>query len=108
MSETFLFTVVDAFTLSGRAGPVLVPGIPQSDILPTMRVGAQIRLCAPDGSSFETQIAGFEKISYGRRPPRDKICTPISLPASISKDRVIAGSDVFLLTAKSGDHSGVS
>ena len=103
MSEIFLFTVVDAFALSGRPGPVLVPGIPQSANLPTMRVGAQIRLTAPDGSSFETHIAGFEKISYGRRPPPDKICTPISLPSSISKDQVLPGAEVFLLTAKSGD-----
>ena len=102
MSEIFLFTVVDAFTPAGRAGPVLVPGIPQSANLPTMRAGAQIRLVAPDGSSFETQIAGFEKISYGRRPPPDKICTPISLPASISKGQVLEGTDVFLVTAKSG------
>jgi len=103
MSETFLFTVVDAFSLSGRAGPVLVPGIPQSDILPTMRVGAQIRLAAPDGSSLETQIAGFERISYGRKLPRDKVCAPISLPSSVSKEQVVAGTEVFLVTAKSGN-----
>jgi hypothetical protein len=103
MSEIFLFTVVDAFSLSGREGPVLVPGIPQNDILPTMRVGAQIRLSAPDGSSFETHIAGFEKISYGRKLPRDKVCTPISLPSSVSKDQVITGTEVFLVTAKSGN-----
>ena len=103
MPEIFLFTVADAFVLSGRAGPVLVPGIPQSANLPTMRIGAQIRLVTPDGSSFDTQIAGFEKISYGRRPPPDKTCTPISLPSSISKDQVIAGTEVFLVTAKS-DH----
>jgi hypothetical protein len=108
MTETFLFTVVDAFTLSGRSGPVLVPGIPQSANLPTMRIGAQIRLTAPDGSSFETQIAGFERISYGRKPPRDKVCTPISLPSSISKDHVIAGTDVFLVTAKSDNTENMS
>lgn len=102
MSETFLFTVVDAFTLSGRAGPVLVPGIPQGDNLPTIRVGAQIRLALPNGSSLETQIAGFERISYGRKLPRDKVCTPISLPSSISKDQVLAGTEVFLVTVKSG------
>ena len=102
MPEIFLFTVVDAFSLSGRPGPVLVPGIPQNANLPTMRVGAQIRITAPDGSSFETQIAGFEKISYGRRPPPDKICNPISLPPSILKDQILPGSEVFLVTAKSG------
>lgn len=103
MSGTFLFTVVDAFSLSGRAGPVLVPGIPQSDLLPTMRVGAQIRLTAPDGSAIETQIAGFERISYGRKLPRDKVCTPISLPSNISKEQVVAGTEVFLVTAKSSN-----
>jgi hypothetical protein len=98
--ETFLFTVVDAFFLSGRAGPVLVPGIPRNANLPTMRIGAQIRLASPDGLSFETQIGGFEKISYGRKLPADKICIPISLPSSISKDQIPAGTEVFLVTTK--------
>jgi len=86
MSETFLFTVVDTFALSGRPGPVLVPGFLQSAKLPTMRIGAQIRLVTPSGESIETLIAGFERISYGRRPSPDKVCTPITLPPSISKD----------------------
>lgn len=81
---------------------MLVPGIPQGDNLPTIRVGAQIRLALPNGSSLETQIAGFERISYGRKLPRDKVCTPISLPSSISKDQVLAGTEVFLVTVKSG------
>ncbi|MGH8049670.1 MAG: hypothetical protein ACREPB_03315 [Arenimonas sp.] len=100
MSETFLFTVVDAFALSGRPGPVLVPGFLQSASPPTMRIGAQIRLVTPSGESIETLIAGFERISYGRKPPRDKVCTPITLPANISKEQVPAGTEVFLITTK--------
>ncbi len=100
MSETFLFTVVEAFALSGRPGPVLVPGFLQSANFPTMRIGAQIRLVTPGGESIETLIAGFEKISYGRRPPPDKICTPITLPPSISKEQIPAGTEVFLITSK--------
>ncbi|MEO8000892.1 MAG: hypothetical protein ABI644_03375 [Arenimonas sp.] len=100
MSETFLFTVVDAFALSGRPGPVLVPGFLQSSKLPTMRIGAQIRLVTPSGESIETLIAGFERISYGRRPSRDKVCTPIALPPTITKEQVPAGTDVFLITSK--------
>lgn len=98
MSKTYLFTVVDAFALSGKL--TLVPGLPQNPDLPTIRIGAQIRLVAPDGTSFETHIAGFEKISYGRKQPRDKICMPISLPASIAKAQVPAGTEVFLITNK--------
>ena len=100
MSETFLFTVADAFVLSGRLGPVLVPGFLEKSNHPTMRIGAQIRLATPSGESIETLIAGFERISYGRRPPRDKVCIPIALPSTISKDQVPAGTDVFLITSK--------
>ena len=100
MSETFLFTVVEAFALSGRPGPVLVPGFLQSANLPTMRIGAQIRLVTPNGESIETLIAGFEKISYGRKPQPDKVCTPIVLPPSISKEQVPTGTEVFIITTK--------
>ena len=100
VSEILLFTVVDAFVLSGRAGPVLVPGFLQSAKPPTMRIGAQIRLVTPDGDSIETLIAGFERISYGRRPSHDKVCVPISLPPNISKEQVPVGTEVFLITSK--------
>ncbi len=102
MSETFLFTVVEAFALSGRPGLVLVPGFLKSANLPTMRIGAQIRLLTPSGESMETLVAGFERISYGRRPPPDKVCTPITLPPSILKEQVPAGTEVFLITSKFG------
>lgn len=98
MSDIFLFTVVDAFALSGKL--TLVPGLPQNPELPTIRIGAQIRLVAPNGTSFETHIAGFEKISYGRKQPRDKICTPISLPSAIAKTQIPAGTEVFLTIKK--------
>jgi hypothetical protein len=98
MSNIYLFTVVDAFSLAGKL--TLVPGLPQNPDLPTIRVGAQIRLVAPDGTSVETQIAGFEKISYGRKQARDKICMPISLPANLTKAHIPAGTEVFLVTKK--------
>jgi len=100
MSEILLFTVVDAFTLSGRPGPVLVPGFLQSAKPQTMRIGAQIRLVTPGGESLETLIAGFERISYGRRPPPDKVCIPISLPPNIAKEQVPVGTEVFFITTK--------
>lgn len=98
MPDIFLFTVADAFAFTGKLA--LVPGLPQNPGLPTIRIGARIRLVAPDGTSFETHIAGFEKISYGRRQPRDRICMPISLPASIAKERIPAGTEVFLAVSK--------
>ena len=99
MSNIYLFTVVDAFALAGKL--TLVPGLPQNPDLPTIRVGAQIRLVAPDGAAVETQIAGFEKISYGRKQARDKICMPISLPANLAKAHIPACTEVFLVTSKS-------
>lgn len=98
MSDTHLFTVLDAFVLSGKL--TLVPGLPQNPDLPTIRVGAQIHLVAPDGTSVESHIAGFEKISYGRKLPRDKISMPISLPSSVLKTQVPAGTEVFLVVSK--------
>jgi hypothetical protein len=99
MADIFLFTVADAFVLSGKL--TLVPGLPQNPDLPTIRVGAQIRLATPDGTSVESHIAGFEKISYGRKLPRDKISMPISLPSFLSKTQVPAGTEVFLVVSKS-------
>lgn len=101
MSETFLFTIVDAFNLSGVPGLILVPGIPQNPELPTIRAGAMLRLVAPDGTTFETQLSGFKKISYGRKQARDKIGMPIFLPTSVSKEQIPVGTDVFLLTTQS-------
>ena len=98
MSDTHLFTVLDAFVLSGKL--TLVPGLPQNPDLPTIRVGAQIHLVAPDGTSVESHIAGFEKISYGRKLPRDKISMPISLPSSVLKTQVPSGTEVFLVVSK--------
>lgn len=100
MHEILLFTVVDAFMLSGRAGPVLVPGIPQDPALPAMGVGATLRLALPDGGSIETAIAGFERISYGRKVPRAKVCTPISLPAGVPKETIVPGTEVYLVVGK--------
>ena len=100
MPDVLLFTVVDAFMLSGRAGPVLVPGIPQDPSLPAMGVGATLRLALPDGGSIETTIAGFERISYGRKVPRAKVCTPISLPADVPKASIVPGTEVYLVTGK--------
>jgi hypothetical protein len=99
MPDIFLFTVVDAFALSGKL--TLVPGLPQNPDLPMIRPGAQIRLVTHDGTTFESHIAGFEKISYGRKLPRDKISMPISLPASMAKEQVPAGTEVFLVLSKS-------
>lgn len=98
MSDIYLFTVIDAFALSGKL--TLVPGLPQNPELPTIRVGAQLRLVTPEGISFESEIAGFQKISYGRKQARDKICLPISLPAAIAKTQVPVGTQVFLATSK--------
>jgi hypothetical protein len=103
LSSIFLFTVIDAFSLSGRPNLVLVPGLPQNPGLPTIRLGAQIRLVANDGTSIDTNIAGFEKISYGRKQARDKVCMPISLPSTITKMQVPAGTEVFLVTTKSAN-----
>ena len=108
MSEILLFTVVDAFVLSWRPGPVLVPGFLQNAKPPTMRIGAQIRLVTPSGESIETLIAGFERISYGRRPAPDKVCIPITLPPNIAKEQVPIGTKVFLITTKFVDTTNES
>ena len=95
-----LFTVEEAFQLSGRPGPVLVPGIPDRQDLPTIRIGSRIRLVSPDGQCIDTEIAGVEMVNYGRRPVPTTIYVPISLPSSISKQQVPSGTKVYLIDAE--------
>ncbi|MDR7070850.1 hypothetical protein J2X02_003721 [Pseudoxanthomonas japonensis] len=99
MSAILLFTVQEAFQLSGRSGPVLAPGIPSDQKLPSVRIGTSVRLVTPDGKSIDTEVAGVEMINYGRRPPPDNPSVPIALPSSISKVQVSAGTKVFLIAA---------
>ena len=96
MDLQFLFTVEQAFQISGR-GCVLVPGIPSTVSLPGVRVGDKIRLTKLDGGSFDTTINGVELINYGARKPPENISVPISLPASISKQDVPPGTRVHYL-----------
>ncbi|MBU8976868.1 hypothetical protein JI752_012010 [Lysobacter sp. MMG2] len=97
MANLFLFKVDHAFQLSGRPGPVLVPGIPVSPDLPAFGMGAKIRLILPTGESIDTQIAGVEMVNYGSRPRPERVSAPIALPPEISKDRVPQGTEVYLV-----------
>jgi len=94
MDQALLFTVEDAFQISGR-GCVLVPGIPPSPGLPTVRVGDAIRLVKPNGEVIETRVHGVEMINYGARPRPAVIHAPISVPHPITKQDVPPGTQVF-------------
>jgi translation elongation factor EF-Tu-like GTPase len=96
MNLQFLFTVEQAFQISGR-GCVLVPGIPSTVNLPSIKVGDRIRLTKPDGRSIDTTVNGVELINYGARKPPENISVPISLPATISKQDVPPGTQVHYL-----------
>ena len=105
MSEILLFTVDETFKLSGRPGPVLVPGIPNKPSLPSIWIGTPIFIVTPSGDRIDTQIAGVEMINYGRRPLPDTPSAPIALPSSLSKDQIPIGSKVYL-TSTGGDRAG--
>ena len=94
MEPVLLFTVEDAFQLSGR-GCVLVPGPIAEAGGPEVRVGDPIRLAKPDGSHVDTVIHGVEMI--GRRPPPKVLTAPILLPAELSKADVPVGTKVLAL-----------
>lgn len=96
MSEVFLFTVVEAFQISGRPGPVLVPGITLKGERPDIRTGAPIVIVTPGGTRFATHIASIEMPNYGRRPPPVNPAVPIGLPSPLSKEHIPAGSQVYL------------
>ena len=100
MDLILLFTVEEAFQLSGRTGPVLVPGIPEKQGLPTVRIGSRIRLTTPDGQCIDTEIAGVDMVNYGRRPIPDPICVPIALPGCIDKQQIPSGTKVYLIDAQ--------
>jgi len=102
MSEIFLFTVEHAFQLSGRPGPVLVPGIPSNSELPTIRIGSPLLIITPDGDRIDTQLACVEMVNYGQEPRPSAPSVPVGLPSSISKAQVPVGSKVYLAGAEAG------
>jgi len=73
MIEVLLFTVDDAFQLSGRPGLALVPGIPNLPGMPYVRIGSPIVLSTPGGKRLNTEVAAFEMLDFGSRP-RPAIC----------------------------------
>ncbi len=103
MSEILLFTVAEAFQLSGRPGPVLVPGIPNMPDFPPIQIGTPILIVTPSGKRIDTQIAGVEMVNYGRRSLPDNPSVPIGLPSSLSKDQIPAGSKVYLAQCDGSD-----
>lgn len=105
MSEVLLFTVDDAFQISGIRGLVLVPGIPGVPGMPTVRIGSAIVLSTPDGKRIETEVAGLEMLNYGSRPRPVFLSIPVALPAGISKQEVPAGTTVSLLIGDVGSNS---
>src|SRR5690348_7568630 len=96
MSEIFLFTVEHAFQLSGRPGPVLVPGIPGNSDLPTIRIGSPLLIVTPAGDRLDTQLACVEMVNYVQRPRPSTPSVPIGLPPTISKGQIPSGSKVYL------------
>lgn len=92
MSLTLLFTVEDAFQITGR-GCTLVPGPEVRE--PKLRVGDPIRLLRPDGRTIDTHVYGIEMIH--RRPPPKVVTTPILLPKEITSDQVPIGTRVLLV-----------
>lgn len=78
---------------------MLVPGIPDRQGLPPIRIGTRIRLVSPDGQCFDTEITGLEMVNYRRRPVPGTIGAPISLPSSIGKQQIPPGTKVYLIDA---------
>src|SRR4051812_26161460 len=79
-----LFTVEDAFDITG-VGCVLFHGVPDpSDHVPCVRRGAPIILRCPDASEIHTYIREFHSI----RTTAPKPFTPISLPRNFTKSDV--------------------
>lgn len=94
MDPVLLFTVEDAFQITGR-GCVLVPGPLAEAGIQAIRIGDRLCLRKPDGDSFDTVIAGVEMIA--RRPRPKRITTPILLPSDVTKGDVPIGTEVWLL-----------
>lgn len=95
MKPLLLFTVQDAFQITGR-GCVLVPGPSAEPGAQAVQVGDRIRLRKPDGHSVETVIRGLEML--GRRPRPEIITAPILLPREFTKEDVPKGTEVWLLS----------
>lgn len=94
MDPVLLFTVEDAFEITGR-GCVLVPGPSAEEGSQPIRIGDRLCLRKPDGHSLDTVIAGVEII--GRRPRPKVVTAPIVLPKDVTKGDVPIGTEVWLL-----------
>jgi translation elongation factor EF-Tu-like GTPase len=103
MDEVLLFTVEEAFQISGR-GCVLVPGIPEEHESLDVHVGDVVRLVKPDGEAIETKIRGVEMINYGTRPRPTVISVPILVGGEVTKQDVPRGTRVFLVKPVAPTH----
>lgn len=95
MEQILLFTVEDAFQITGR-GCILAPGPSVEPGAPTVSLGDSIRLRKPDGESVDTVIEGLEMLGW-RRPKPQVITAPLLLPTTFCKTDVPKGTEVWLL-----------
>jgi len=87
-----IFVVEDTFSIKGRDGTILAPGVPAHF---KVAVGASIELRRPDGSRLATTIIGIEFFSD---PPNPKPERPIMVRAL--QDQVPVGTEVWLSDVK--------
>lgn len=88
MVKQYLFTVSVTFAIKGR-GLILMPGIQAG---PKVHIGDTVELRRPDGTLFTSTIRGIEfpPLSWPAR------AVPILLPATVVKDDVPIGTEVWL------------
>ncbi|QIF00299.1 hypothetical protein [Roseimicrobium sp. ORNL1] len=92
----YLFTVTDRFHIQGR-GVVVVPGIPWTEGIPTVRKGDPLLLRTPLGEAIRTKIQELEMIHY--QPDAKRLeATPISFPKDIHVFDIPIGTEVYLDT----------
>jgi hypothetical protein len=89
---TFLFTVEDAYQITGR-GCVIVSSQPHSGVNFRLKARDQIQLRNPDGRVTETYIAAIE-ILCG---PQVTNHMALMLPSDITKLDVPKGTEIWLM-----------
>lgn len=94
MTPTFLYTIEEAFDISGR-GCVLAPGISEAATVP-VRLGDPVLLLPPSGASFESVVHSLDAI-HNRRTDSPEIRILVVLPKSVNKQDVPSGTQLFLL-----------
>ncbi|WP_421569943.1 hypothetical protein [Stenotrophomonas sp. PD6] len=101
MPDLYLFTVADVLKIPKLAGHVLLPGIPATDEMPDIVVGAPLVIVTPAQTRVETVLASYALIRMQPKP--EPLSLPITVPYPLTHAHIPPGSRVYLVDPQEGE-----